>query len=111
MRRVIRIVQDQREARYNLLRGFFHGADDDMDDDRQLDRLVSVTLTGSASATGRRLNEFDFSPYGVRVMSLRRGNGKLVADTDNLQLLEGDTLVLTGKAEALVLAEEMLLQG
>jgi CPA2 family monovalent cation:H+ antiporter-2 len=111
MRRVIRIVQDQREARYNLLRGFFHGADDDTNDDRQLDRLVSVTLTGSASATGRRLNEIDFSPYGVRVMSLRRGNGKLVADTDNLQLLEGDTLVLTGKAEALVLAEEMLLQG
>ena len=28
MRRVIRIVQDQRDARYNLLRGYFHGADD-----------------------------------------------------------------------------------
>ena len=29
MRRVIRIVQDQRDARYSLLRGYFHGADDD----------------------------------------------------------------------------------
>jgi CPA2 family monovalent cation:H+ antiporter-2 len=29
MRRVIRVVQDQRDARYNLLRGYFHGADDD----------------------------------------------------------------------------------
>jgi CPA2 family monovalent cation:H+ antiporter-2 len=28
MRRVIRMVQDAREQRYGLLRGFFHGADD-----------------------------------------------------------------------------------
>ena len=28
MRRVLRIVQDQRDARYNLLRGYFRGADD-----------------------------------------------------------------------------------
>ena len=33
MRRVIRIVQDQRDARYNLLRGYFHGADDDTVDE------------------------------------------------------------------------------
>jgi monovalent cation:H+ antiporter-2, CPA2 family len=26
MRRVIRVVQEQRDARYNLLRGYFHGA-------------------------------------------------------------------------------------
>ena len=36
MRRVIRVVQDQRDARYNLLRGFFHGADDDSVDELQL---------------------------------------------------------------------------
>jgi CPA2 family monovalent cation:H+ antiporter-2 len=29
MRRVLRVVQQQRDARYGLLRGFFHGADDD----------------------------------------------------------------------------------
>src|SRR6478672_5284857 len=34
MRRVIRIVQDQRDARYNLLRGYFHGADDDRIDEQ-----------------------------------------------------------------------------
>ena len=33
MRRVIRIVQDQRDARYNLLRGYFHGADDNTVDE------------------------------------------------------------------------------
>jgi CPA2 family monovalent cation:H+ antiporter-2 len=44
MRRVIRIVQDQRDARYNLLRGYFHGADDDSVDDFEQERLSTVTL-------------------------------------------------------------------
>ena len=30
MRRVIRIARDARDKRYGLLRGFFHGADDDL---------------------------------------------------------------------------------
>jgi CPA2 family monovalent cation:H+ antiporter-2 len=29
MQRVIRITRDARDARYSLLRGYFHGADDD----------------------------------------------------------------------------------
>jgi hypothetical protein len=33
MRRVARIVQEQRDARYQLLRGYFHGADDDSADE------------------------------------------------------------------------------
>ena len=44
MRRVIRIVQDQRDARYNLLRGYFHGADDDTVDELETERLTTVTL-------------------------------------------------------------------
>ncbi len=41
MRRVIRIVQDQRDARYSLLRGYFHGADDDTVDDLRNERLTT----------------------------------------------------------------------
>ena len=41
MRRVIRVVQDQRDARYGLLRGYFHGADDDTVDELQHARLRS----------------------------------------------------------------------
>jgi CPA2 family monovalent cation:H+ antiporter-2 len=44
MRRVLRRVQDQRDARYGLLRGYFHGADDDTADELQHARLLSVTL-------------------------------------------------------------------
>ena len=44
MRRVIRITRDARDARYGLLRGYFHGADDDTVDELQQARLLSVTL-------------------------------------------------------------------
>ena len=55
MRRVIRIVQEQRDARYNLLRGYFHGADDDTVEELQQARLHSVTLPPAAACLGRTL--------------------------------------------------------
>src|SRR5574343_1723270 len=44
MRRVIRLVQDQRDARYGLLRGYFHGADDSDSEDMEQARLTTVSL-------------------------------------------------------------------
>jgi monovalent cation:H+ antiporter-2, CPA2 family len=44
MRRVIRMARDARDARYGLLRGYFHGADDDTVEELQQARLHSVTL-------------------------------------------------------------------
>ena len=41
MRRVIRLARDAREARYGLLRGFFHGADDDEAGEQSQARLAS----------------------------------------------------------------------
>jgi CPA2 family monovalent cation:H+ antiporter-2 len=46
---------------------------------------------------------------GVRVLSLRRGNGRTLAVGDDVALQDGDTLVLSGRAEPLALAEEKLL--
>jgi CPA2 family monovalent cation:H+ antiporter-2 len=43
MRRVIRLARDQRDARYSMLRGYFHGADDDGVDDLQAERLAQST--------------------------------------------------------------------
>ena len=48
---------------------------------------------------------------GVRVVSLRRGNGKAVLLTDAPTLQSGDTLVLSAKAETMARAEEALLGG
>ncbi len=111
MRRVIRIVQDQREARYGLLRGFFRGSDDDSTDELHYERLASVTLPPSAKASGRTLGTFDLQSMEVHVVSLRSSNGKTRPVLDDAVLAAGDTLVLSGRAEALELAEEKLLSG
>src|SRR6185436_20695504 len=44
MRKVIRLARDARDARYGLLRGWFHGADDDTVEELQQERLSTVTL-------------------------------------------------------------------
>jgi CPA2 family monovalent cation:H+ antiporter-2 len=111
MRRVIRIVQDQRDARYNLLRGFFHGADDDSVDELQYERLATFTLPLGAKAAGRPLDFFALHALDVRVVSLRHNDGKTGSIEGTTVLQPGDTLVLSGKAEALALAEQKLLRG
>ncbi|AEG94933.1 monovalent cation:proton antiporter-2 (CPA2) family protein [Ramlibacter tataouinensis] len=111
MRRVIRIVQEQRDARYNLLRGYFHGADDDTADELEAERLSTVTLPLGARAAGRALGHFALHAMGVRVVSLRRQEGGTVLPEADPVLADGDTLVLCGRAESLALAEEKLLRG
>ena len=41
---------------------------------------------------------------------MRRGNGKTLKVVDETRLQDGDTLVLSGKPEALAMAEQALLQ-
>lgn len=111
MRRVIRIVQDQRDARYSLLRGFFRGADDDSVDELHYDRLATLTLPPEAKASGRTLGSFGLNALSVRVVSLRHGDGKSDAIEGAMVLQPGDTLVLSGKAESLAIAEQKLMKG
>jgi monovalent cation:H+ antiporter-2, CPA2 family len=111
MRRVIRIVQDQRDARYSLLRGYFHGADDDTVDELEHVRLASVTLQSGAAALGRTLSQLALQALDVRVVSLRRGDGKPADMADDPPLADGDTLVLSGRPETLAVAEQKLLGG
>jgi CPA2 family monovalent cation:H+ antiporter-2 len=110
MRRVIRVVQDQRDARYNLLRGYFRGADDDTVNEQGEARLATVTLPPGVKAVGQALRDVAVSFTGVRVVSLRRSNGKPQAALDETVLQSGDTLVLSGVPEALAMAEEKLLR-
>jgi monovalent cation:H+ antiporter-2, CPA2 family len=110
MRRVIRLVQDQRDARYNLLRGYFRGADDDTASEREQERLSTVTLPPFIRAVGQPLSTLALSAAGVRVVSLRRGSGKTIRAREETLLEGGDTLVLSGKPAALALAEQELLR-
>jgi CPA2 family monovalent cation:H+ antiporter-2 len=110
MRRVIRVVQDQRDARYNLLRGYFRGADDHSTSELEQERLSSVTLTPGIHSIGQPLVALTLHMVGVRVVSLRRANGKTLKTLKDACLQDGDTLVLSGRPEALALAEEALLR-
>ncbi|MBA3772708.1 MAG: cation:proton antiporter [Ramlibacter sp.] len=111
MRRVLRIVQDQRDERYSLLRGYFHGADDDTVDELENERLASVTLPFGARSLGRALSQLALHAVGVRVVSLRRNDGKPVDPDTDPPLADGDTLVLSGRPEPLAMAQEKLLRG
>jgi CPA2 family monovalent cation:H+ antiporter-2 len=109
MRRVIRVVQNQRDARYGLLRGYFHGADDDTADELQTARLLSVTLPAAGSHLGQTLAAQALHAVGVTVVSVRRAGGAVTKPDDALVLSAGDTLVLSGLPEPLALAESRLL--
>jgi CPA2 family monovalent cation:H+ antiporter-2 len=111
MRRVLRVVQEQRDARYGLLRGYFHGADDDTPDELQHARLLSVTLPSTSASLAGTLGEQALHAQGVTVVSLRRASGAVVAPDAALALAPGDTLVLSGLPEPLALAEEKLLRS
>jgi CPA2 family monovalent cation:H+ antiporter-2 len=111
MRRVIRVVQDQRDARYSLLKGYFHGADDGSAEEAEHERLSTVTIPPGGRKVGRTLGSVALEAMGVRVASLRRAGGQNTPFDDTTVLDGGDTLVLSGKAPALALAEEKLLGG
>ena len=109
MKRVIRITRDARDARYSLLRGYFHGADDDGAEELHLARLQSVTVPAGVGCVGASLESIALQALGVQVVSVRRPTTGVV-NTPNDWILEvGDTLVLSGRPEALALAEESLL--
>jgi len=112
MRRVIRITRDARDARYGLLRGYFHGADDDTVEELQQARLASVTLPPAAACQGQTLAGLALHAVGVTVVSLRRATGAVTDQPDGAtELGAGDTLVISGLPEPLSLAEEKLTRG
>jgi len=110
MQRVIRIIRNARDARYGLLRGYFHGADDDTTLELQQARLASVTLPMAAACLGRPLREQALHATGVQVVSMRLASGRVLVPEDSQVLGAGDTMVLSGLPAALALAEEKLLR-
>ncbi|MBK6367947.1 MAG: cation:proton antiporter [Polaromonas sp.] len=111
MRRVIRVVQDQRDARYGLLRGYFHGSDDDSVHDLDQTRLSTLILNSKDFAVGRRFSDLQ-GDIAVQLLTVRRSNGEMLNLISAQNILQsGDTLVLSGKPEALALIERKLVQG
>ena len=103
--RVMRRVSQVRGERYGLLRGLFHGRDEDIDGDSST-QLHSVTLETGAGAIGRTLEELDL---GVQIRAVRRRGVKARLDAASArELQEGDVVVLLGAPDALAVAEERL---
>jgi CPA2 family monovalent cation:H+ antiporter-2 len=109
MRKVIRMTRDARDARYGLLRGYFHGLDDDTVEELQQARLQSVTLPAGSRWGGHALGELALHAVGVAVVGLRGADGSVRTPQPQGLLVGGDTLVLSGLPEALALAEAKLL--
>jgi len=110
MQRVIRITRDARDARYGLLRGYFHGADDDTLEELHQARLRSVTLPLAGRCVGRTLGSLALADLGLSVVSVRRVSGGVLAPDAGYLLAGGDTLVLSGLPEPLARIEVTLMR-
>jgi CPA2 family monovalent cation:H+ antiporter-2 len=110
LRRVVHTVQMARDARYESLRGFFHGASDATDDAESLQlRLHTVVLNERSKIIGKTIDALALAELAVDVTAIRRGKNRLQAESD-LELQAGDVIVLRGSAEGVARAEQRLLK-
>ena len=87
-------------------------ADDDSVDELELQRLSSITLTSDSASVGQVLGNLIHSlDLDVTVVSVRRAKGAVIEPTEDLVLLEGDTLLLSGRPKELNRASAALLKG
>ncbi|MDR3096069.1 MAG: cation:proton antiporter [Paraburkholderia sp.] len=108
MRRVVRRVEEMRDERYSLLRGYFHGTDDVGEDGHEQVRLQSVPVDARAEAVGRTLADLGLFDLGVEVTAIRRHGIRGVEPDPSTKLREADIVVLRGLPEQLAQAEERL---
>lgn len=110
MGRVVRRVQEARNSRYRLLRGYFHGADDlsDTPDEDAHERLHSVLLEAGSAAVGREIGDLGLDEFGAEITAVRRHGIRGSDPSPDMKLAAGDVLVLRGVPEAIQLAEERL---
>ena len=80
-------------------------------DELHQERLSTLSLPLGSRSVGKPLGHLALHTLGVRIVSLRRSSGKTIPPTDDLLFEGGDTLVLSGRAETLAVAEQKLLKG
>ena len=111
MRRVIRRVEQMRDERYGLLRGYFRGADDTEDEnEREQVRLQSIKIDARADAVGKTLGELGLREIGVEVTAIRRRGIRGGEPDAAARVMLNDILVLRGTPATLAEAEERLLR-
>ena len=111
--RVLKRIRQTRAKRYSLLRGFYRGISDRdrEDDDERLPRLHSVLLTPGAAAIGKTLDQLNLEALDCEVSAIRRRGIRALEPAPETRLAEGDVVVVLGEPEAVMAAEERLLQA
>ena len=109
--RVLRRIRTIREDRYTLLRGYFHGADDQETETIESDhlRLHAVTVPAGAGLVGQPLSALPLE--GCTLSALVRGGRRQLEWPRDTALQPGDTLVLSGTIEQVGAAEVRLLRA
>ena len=104
-------VDEVRHSRYQLLHGFYHGAQSSLQDTQGKPRTLrhAVSLTADAKACGKALDALNLEKLGLEVQGLRRDGEVLVEPTCILQ--EGDAVLISGPADAIEAGEARLLAG
>ncbi len=111
--RVLKRVRQTRAKRYSLLRGFYRGQTDrerDEDDEHHLPRLHSILLAAGSAGIGQTLDELDLEALNCEVSAIRRRGIRALEPEPETRLQEGDVVVVLGEPEAVMAAEQRLLQ-
>ena len=97
--RVLRRIREVRESRYQLLRGYFHAADEQEPEniEESHQRLQTVTIQADVSAVGRALRDLPLG--GCRLTAVVRAGRRIADPSPTLDIEAGDTLVLAGTFE------------
>lgn len=103
-------INQAREGGYQLLHGFLHGQNSTKfsDTGEAVVQRAAITLSENAFACNRRLDEIDL---GVEICVLRRDGEEIELPDTELELQQGDTLIVSGSPPAIEAAEESLLIG
>lgn len=104
-------LYEARSSRYQLLHGFYHGAQSSLQDNQGKPRtlLHAVSMTADAHACGKVLQTADLTALGLEVQGLRRDGEELNLHDSILQ--EGDAVLISGRADAIEAGESRLLAG
>ncbi|HKL78463.1 MAG TPA: monovalent cation:proton antiporter-2 (CPA2) family protein [Gammaproteobacteria bacterium] len=110
---VMGLLEKARASGYRQLRGLFTGTElgEGEKTPGLRERLQTVILPEDAYGVGRRLGEFHLEKNGVTVAAVRRGGIRGEEPAPELELRQGDALVLQGQADQLDWAEKQLLRG
>ena len=111
--KITEMIQTVRNKDYEPLREIFPSFLDEGEvfDKELYEHLRPVYLYEEAYAVGCTLNELDLPTFDVEIVAIRRGEMIHMKPFDEIQLQEGDILVLSGRSSHLDKAERRILKG